>query len=229
MPCVIGLLISLSYSPNREYGANEKIDNFDYRLNFMMLATRVIQMDGQLSNNELSYFKQKIEKHYGLPFSNAYSGLIRQYLRIRISLNDIIPPIAKHTPLKEKENGLRFLFDIAYFDGRINSEETAFLELVRKSLNIGQPFYNGLRREFEQNNRSGKRPSKLSNSNSYLILNLKSSASNEEVKKAYYKLAMKYHPDKFESEGEIEVEKAKIKFQEILDAFEQIKKERGLA
>ena len=63
----------------------------------------------------------------------------------------------------------------------------------------------------------------------YKMLEITKSATNDELKKAYRKMAKKYHPDKLEGLGEEHKEGAKEKFQNIQAAYEQIKKERGLA
>ncbi|PIF03324.1 MAG: molecular chaperone DjlA, partial [Draconibacterium sp.] len=56
-----------------------------------------------------------------------------------------------------------------------------------------------------------------------------SDATDEEVKKAYRRMAMKYHPDKVSSLGKEIQEAAKVKFQRVNQAYENIKKERGMS
>ena len=60
------------------------------------------------------------------------------------------------------------------------------------------------------------------------MLNLKKTATDSEIKKAYRKLAIEYHPDKVANLGEEYQKAAKEKFQKVQEAYEQIKKERGL-
>ena len=60
------------------------------------------------------------------------------------------------------------------------------------------------------------------------MLGLNSSATDEEVKKAYRRLAMKYHPDKVEGMGEEVKKNAEAQFREINEAYEQIKTARGM-
>ena len=62
----------------------------------------------------------------------------------------------------------------------------------------------------------------------YEILGITKDATNDEVKKAYKKMAMKHHPDKVAGMGEEVTRKATEKFQAINEAYERIKKERNM-
>ena len=63
----------------------------------------------------------------------------------------------------------------------------------------------------------------------YKILEIEKSANDDEVKKAYRKMAIKYHPDKVSHLGEDFQHMAKEKFQSVQRAYENIKKSRGLS
>lgn len=62
----------------------------------------------------------------------------------------------------------------------------------------------------------------------YKVLGLDSSATDEEIKKAYRRLAMKYHPDKVEGMGDEVKRNAEAQFREINEAYETIKTSRGI-
>ena len=53
-------------------------------------------------------------------------------------------------------------------------------------------------------------------------------ASDEEVKKAYRRMAMKYHPDKVGHLGEEFQQAAAEKFRKVQDAYERIAQARGI-
>ena len=61
----------------------------------------------------------------------------------------------------------------------------------------------------------------------YQTLGVDKNATNEEIKKAYKRLAIEHHPDKVSYLGEEIQNSAKEKFQKINIAYEKIKKERG--
>ena len=63
----------------------------------------------------------------------------------------------------------------------------------------------------------------------YSVLEISPNATDDEVKSAYRRMAMKNHPDKVATLGP-EVQKAAAeKFRKIQEAYETIKKERGMS
>ena len=63
--------------------------------------------------------------------------------------------------------------------------------------------------------------------NAYKILEISSTATDAEVKKAYRNMAKKYHPDKIQTEDAALKKGAQEKFQQVQAAYEMIQKERG--
>ncbi|MBT8310686.1 MAG: DnaJ domain-containing protein, partial [Flavobacteriaceae bacterium] len=66
-----------------------------------------------------------------------------------------------------------------------------------------------------------------SRDNAYKILEVSKKATDDEVKKAYRKMAKKYHPDKVAHLGKEHQKGAEEKFKQVQRAYEQIQKERG--
>jgi DnaJ like chaperone protein len=63
----------------------------------------------------------------------------------------------------------------------------------------------------------------------YRILDVSPSVSNDELKRAFRKMANKFHPDKVAHLG-VEMQKlAEEKFKAVNDAYQQIKKDRGIS
>ena len=61
----------------------------------------------------------------------------------------------------------------------------------------------------------------------FKVLGVESTATEEEIKKAYRQMALRFHPDKVAQMGEEYQKGAKEKFQEVQNAYENIKKQKG--
>lgn len=117
---------------------------------------------------------------------------------------------------------LNYLVIIAKADGVISPEEVAALKEV--ALYIGLSMQDV---ESMLNLESGAEASS-SIEDAYKVLGVSPSATDDEVKAAYRKMALKHHPDRVATLGDDIRKAAEKKFQEINDAKERIFKARGL-
>ena len=115
-----------------------------------------------------------------------------------------------------------YLVIIAKADGVISPEEVAALKEV--ALYIGLSMQDV---ESMLNLESGAEASS-SIEDAYKVLGVSPSATDDEVKAAYRKMALKHHPDRVATLGDDIRKAAEKKFQEINDAKERIFKARGL-
>ena len=112
---------------------------------------------------------------------------------------------------------LHFLFGIAQSDGQVSKAETQKLKEIAGYLHIGVHDYESIMAMFVK-----------SADNAYKILEIEKSATDDEVKKAYRKMAKKYHPDRVVTQNEAIRKGAEEKFKEVQKAYEIIQKERGI-
>jgi len=62
----------------------------------------------------------------------------------------------------------------------------------------------------------------------YEVLGVGRDAADGDIKKAYRQMAIRYHPDKVAAMGDEYQKGAQEKFQKIQEAYENIKKQRGM-
>jgi DnaJ like chaperone protein len=129
-----------------------------------------------------------------------------------------------------------YFMELVYIDGDFNPLQDKTVVEILISLKISNSEINNIRKEFvHEEQQSYNRNSSSSNTNpslqeAYNILNCKSSNSDEDIKKAYKELAKQYHPDTVSSKGLAEdfIKFANQRFQEINNAYDVIKKSRGM-
>ena len=62
----------------------------------------------------------------------------------------------------------------------------------------------------------------------YTVLEIHRDATDDEVKRAYRHMAMKYHPDRVNNLGDDVRQAATEKFRKVSEAYNHIKAERGM-
>ena len=112
---------------------------------------------------------------------------------------------------------LNFLAQIAKSDGSICQAEIEALKEVAQAMGLSA-------KEVESMLNLGGDTLE----EAYKVLEIEPTATDDEVKAAYRKLALKHHPDKVATLGEDVKKAAEEKFQQINNAKERIYKARGI-
>jgi DnaJ like chaperone protein len=111
---------------------------------------------------------------------------------------------------------VHFLFDLASCYGQLSERENYFIFRIAGYLNINDVDFKKIKNEHRQP------PSTV-----YDILEVRSSANMSEIRTAYRRLVLQYHPDRNKTATEQERKKLSAKFQQIQEAYEKITAERG--
>lgn len=111
-------------------------------------------------------------------------------------------------------------YRVAMVDGRISPNEERLIDYAVRAFRIPESLHESIRRN---HNVKGA-------SRAYAVLGLTESATEAEIKKAYRKLILEYHPDTIAAKGMAEEfkEYATKRFREVQEAYETICKERGI-
>ena len=117
---------------------------------------------------------------------------------------------------------LNYLVIIAKVDGTVSPEEVTVLKEIASYLGLSEQDVISM-----LNLESGS-TSTVDIEYAYKVLGITSSATDEEVKIAYRKMALRHHPDRVSALGEDVRKAAEKKFQEINEAKERIFKARGI-
>ena len=190
---------------------------YDIPTMLMALSAAVMKADGKVLKAELDYVKQFFSQQFGNQFNTRHLQVLKQFLDSNIiPINEICNDIRNRMPAEVRAQLVHYLFGIAKADGNVAESELKSIENIANLLGVSQQEFISLKNMFYRDVNSD-----------YKILGVSASASNEEVKKAYRKMAIAHHPDKVASMGEEYQKGAKEKFLKIQEAYENIKKNRG--
>ncbi len=190
----------------------------DFELNLLSLCSIVIKADGQVSDRELNYVRQYFLSTYGKEKANAIFRTFNEVIRKReVSAQRICTYLNQRTRYEVRLQLLHFLFGIAQADGAVSNAEVNKLREIAGYLRVGRYDFESIKAMFVK-----------TTDHAYRILEIDKSATDDEVKKAYRKMAKKYHPDRVLTENEAIKKGAEEKFKEVQKAYESIQRERGL-
>ncbi len=202
-----------------------------FMFSLLVLASYIIKADGKVMHSEMEVVRRFLLQNFGpAAVSQGEEVLLRlfeQQKRIgteqyRSVIQDSCRQIRSNMLYEQRLQLLNFLVLIAQADGSVPPSELAALKEVATYMGLTA-------QDVEQmlNLRSGA--SGTGNlSDAYRVLGIEPTATNEEVKAAYRKMALKHHPDKVSALGEDVRKAAEKKFQEINDAKDRIYKARGI-
>lgn len=212
----------------------QRIQGAFFRATFMAMG-HVCKSDGRVTRAEIDAAERIMERMALTPEQRreaiAYFNAAKQREFDLDAVLDEFRLLCRWQP-----NLFRFFFEVqlqaALADGRVEPAERETLLGIARRLGLSRRDYvrieSLLRGGQHQRAAAGSRERSLSAS--YEILGVPSSATDNEVKRAYRRLMSQHHPDKLASKGlpEEMMKLAKEKTQEIRSAYDAIRSARGL-
>jgi DnaJ like chaperone protein len=188
-----------------------------YVMSLLVLVAAVMKADGKILKSELDYTKQFFVRSFGSAAAGEAIKILRDLINQNIPVTDVCIQIRKNMDHPSRLQLLHFLFGIAAADGQIHESEHKLIAHIAMQMGISEKDYQSIESMFVANTDAA-----------YKILEIEPVATDEELKKAFRKMALKYHPDKVHYLGDDIQKAANNKFQKVNEAWETIKKQRGI-
>lgn len=189
----------------------------DFTMSLLVLSAAVMKADGKVMKSELDYVKQFLSQQFPAREVQRVLPILKEILQKEIQLREVCAQIRYNMEHPLRLQLLHYLFGIARADGAVTETEARTIEQISGYLGINPSDFESIRAMFYKDTNAA-----------YKILEIDENASDADVKKAYRKMAVKYHPDKLNHLGDTFKKAATEKFQKVQDAYETIKKQRGM-
>lgn len=207
-----------SSSTNRTF-RTQRTTAGDVRVSIIVLIACVIKSDGRVLKSEINYIKPFLLKTFGEAGAKQALLLLKELLKQDIDAKAVAQQIGQHINYSTRLELVHLLLAVANADGELHELELEIISSISMNMSVQDADYQSILALYQR--------SKDANW-AYTALEITSSATNEEVKKAYRRMAMKYHPDKVANAGEEIRQQATDKFRAINEAYEHIKQQRGI-
>ena len=216
---VLGTLFDLSEKTSASTGTFQGMQTTpnDYLFSLLVLVSAVLNADGKIMKSELNYVKEFFKTNFGVEGAQNALRILQDLTKQNIPVTDVCHQIKNYMDYPSRLQLIHFLFGIAAADGEIHPDELKLIRHISINLGITSADYTSIEAMLVPKTDWA-----------YDVLEIAPQASDEEVKKAYRKMAVKYHPDKVSYLGEEIQQAANEKFKKVNEAYQLISKERNL-
>ena len=194
----------------------------DFIMSLLVLMAAVMKADGKIMKSELDYVKQYLVRQFGPDSAADALKMLRDLLKQDIPVREVCTQVKSGLDYSSRLQLLHILYGIAASDSQISSPEVRVIDEIAYYLGISNIDHQSIKSMFVRT------ATRNDISNDYKILGVSETASEDEIKKAYRRLANENHPDKVSYLGEEFRKDAEEKFRKINDAYERIKKQRNI-
>lgn len=204
---------SIAYDDDQAWNQGQRNS---FLMSLLVLSTAVIKADGKTTSEEMSRLREFFATNFGAQAASEAEDIVRELLQKDFNLYEVCGQIRSCMDYSQRLQLYHFLVSLGACDG-LHQREADVLETIASYIGLYKGDADSIIAQF--------RPSNDSN---YRILGIDSDASDDEVRKAYRKMAVKYHPDKVATLGEDVQKAAEEKFKAVSQAYDAICRERGI-
>ena len=192
-----------------------------FAVGMMTLVAAVMKADGRATKSELEHVKAFLAENFSRDFAREALAALRELLKIDRPVGPVCRRLASDLNYSQRLELLHLLYGVAWADGVFDAGEERLLLQIGRDLGIRAADVGSIAAMFRRQAAEAKAQEDAEDD--YRILGIEKGASEEEVRKAYRRMAMKYHPDKVAHLGPEFQRDAEAKFRRIHEAYERIK------
>ena len=214
-----------SFTPGDE-GMQMQGDRNSFLLSMLLLSAYIIKADGKVMHSEMELVRGMLRENFGDKAAKEGNDILLRIFEeekrigtsaFRQHIQQTCGEVARHVDYSGRLQLLNFLVMIAQADGHVDATETSALKEMAAWMSLSVD---------EVDKMLHLEGDTLEDA--YRVLGVSPTATDDEVKRAFRRLALEHHPDRVAKLGDDVRRAAEKKFQEINAAKDRIYKARGL-
>jgi DnaJ like chaperone protein len=192
----------------------------EFETSLLVLSASVIKADGSVALDELDFVRGFFAGHFSTDHLDEKMNILHHCLQRGYHPRKACDQIRSSSSISTRLQVVHFLFDLALSDGALDKAELDLIFVLAGWMNVNDVEFRRILSSYSSTAISQSR---------YDLLGIRPGASYEEIKTAYRRLVLEYHPDRNAHLSADEIRARADQFRKIQEAFEKIKEERGFS
>lgn len=223
---------AFSYYIKRQVSAYEQSQTETHNAFVFLLVNilvKIAQIDGKVTKDEINTIHRFFQHNLHYTQNQLYwvKELVKEALGSTVSLENLLQEFRQKFTYEPRLILLELIYQVLYSNEHVSDAELQLARNISEYLEISAYDQRSIEAKYRAGFRAAAAPEEPSDSRYYEILGLAPGAGFSEVKTAYRKLSMKYHPDKVGHLGDEFKKVAEEKMKELNGAYEYLKKKSG--
>ena len=225
----IALFWGFSYWVQRKvatYEASQSESHNRFVWLLVNILVNISKIDGVVTKEEVATIQRFFQLNLGYNQTKMLwvKDLIKEAISSEATLEALLEEFRSTFTYEPRLILLELVYQILYTKPYVPEDELQIARNIASYLDISVYDQRTIEAKYKYRNQQQQTTTVAAESRNFEILGLESGASQEEIKKAYRKLSMKYHPDKVRHLGDEFRDIAEKKMKEINAAYDYFKK-----